>query len=91
MSDVQPSVARQELQFSTIFRNRFGVLPADLDLQVSGYEASGNGHTIKLHVENDKIVDWKLDGETFSEHELLQRSGGQEANLVNLKAALGLS
>lgn len=81
----------QELQFGVIFRNRFGVLPEELGLEVDGYEATGNGHTIRLHVENDIVINWKLDNETFSEHEVIQRNGSQPENLSRLTAMMGIS
>jgi hypothetical protein len=81
----------RELQFRTIFRNRFGVMPEEIGLEVDGYEATGNGHTIRLHVENDIVIDWKLDGERFSEHEVLQRNGSQPENLTHLVEAMGVS
>lgn len=84
-------VDTQELQFQTIFRNRYGVTPQELGLEVDGYEASGNGHTIKLHVENDLIIDWKLDNTHYAAHDILQKNSHQEHNLVQLKSDMGLS
>lgn len=77
------------LQFSTIFRNQFGVLPEDLGLVVSGYSASGNGHTVALDVVNGKIQSgWHVDGALVIQHRILDRDTHQAQRLEQLKAKL---
>ena len=80
------------LQFETIFRNKFGVLPADLGLTTSGYTATGNGHTVALSVVEGKIIGgWQIDGQPFSEHRVIGRDTHQSEHLAQLRAKLNLS
>jgi hypothetical protein len=89
MSEVNHDL--QALQMSSIFRNRFGVSPDDIGLTVDGYTASGNGHQLQLHVEHGKVIDWKLDGQSYCPHEILQKHTTQAANLTRLRQDLGLT
>lgn len=83
---------REALQFETIFRNQFGVLPADLGMVTSSYSATGNGHTIVLPVIEGKIIaGWKVDGTDLIEHRITSPGTRQDDNLALLKGRLGLA
>jgi hypothetical protein len=93
MSDIKaPEIDTAALQFETIFRNKFGVLPADIGLVTTGYSAAGNGHTVALSVVAGKIIGgWEVDGQILAEHRLIGPKTHQDGNLAQLRAALNLS
>ncbi len=82
----------EKLQFQTIFRNTFGVPIDALGMTIEeNYTATANGHKLRLHVENKKVIGWKLDDTEFLSYQMYpRRTAKQDENRAKLTQALGI-
>lgn len=63
-----------DLSFTTLFLNSFGMAPTDAGVEVAGGRGTRNGHTIELAQVDDRLIGWQVDGQQLLGFRLLNRS-----------------